>query len=231
VTLSAVVFDFDGVIANSEPLHLRAYQDVLAAQGVTLSADEYYARYLGFDDAAVFRQLAADRGWAVGERELSGLVEALIHAKDIAFAHLAESGGLFPGAVDCVRRLAADVPLAIASGARREEIEHVLEKAGLRDYFPVIVAAGETPRSKPDPDPYARAVELLREHGAIRGPRSCAAVEDSHWGIRSAKSAGLTCVAVTHTYRAADLATADLVVETLGELTTERLRRLTPDES
>lgn len=155
------------------------------------------------------------------------LVGELIAAKNAVFENLAQSGGLFPGAVDCVRRFGAEVPLAIASGARRQEIEHVLDVAGLRRSFAVIVAAGETPGSKPDPDPYARAVELLAAQAPIPGPQCCVAIEDSRWGIVSAQAAGLSCVAVTHTYGRADLPGADLIVDSLGDLTIEGLRALT----
>ncbi|MDP7339074.1 MAG: HAD family phosphatase, partial [Vicinamibacterales bacterium] len=126
--LAGVIFDFDGVLANSEPLHLRVYREVLAPHGVEFAATDYSNRYLGFDDLGVFRAVAEDSGWDLSEETL---VE-LIRVKGERFDALAGQGEtLFPGAADCVRRLAAEVPIAIASGALRPEIEAMLATAGL----------------------------------------------------------------------------------------------------
>jgi HAD superfamily hydrolase (TIGR01509 family) len=137
-----------------------------------------------------------------------------------------ERGGsiLFPGADAAVRRLAAELPLAIASGALRAEILRVLDSTGLSRYFDAVVAAEDTPASKPAPDPYARAVSLLG--AAIGAPLTsdeCVAVEDSQWGLESARSAGLHTIAVTHTYPGHAL-TADLVIPGLDELTLAAVR-------
>ena len=105
-----------------------------------------------------------------------------------------------------IRRLAARCPLAIASGAIRPEIERVLQREGLLVDFQTIVAAGDTPVSKPAPDPYARAVELLSAAtGVALAPGECVAIEDSRWGLESARAAGLRTMAVAHTYPAAVL--------------------------
>ena len=224
--LAGVIFDFDGVLADSEPLHLRAYKDVLASRGVTLASPDYYDRYLGFDDVGVFRAVARDQGWALTEETLA----ELIRVKGERFDLLAGQGeALFPGAADCVRRVAAEVPIAIASGALGPEIEALLATTGLRRHFTSIVAAGDTPRSKPAPDPYLRAIELLRPYAAAAGqdPGGCfVAIEDSKWGIESAIAAGLRCIGVTHTYPANELQAAHVVVSTIGEVELGTLRHL-----
>ena len=223
-TLAGVVFDFDGVLANSEPLHLRAYQDVLAERGMTLGEADYYDRYLGFDDDGVFRTVWRDQGLTLDEETL---VE-LIRVKGDRFEALAGQGeALFPGAADCVRRVAAEAPIAIASGALAPEIETVLDAADLRRHFRAVVASGDTPRSKPAPDPYLRALELLRPHVAAAGldPAGCVvAVEDSMWGIESALAAGLRCVGVAQTYPASRLGAAHAVVPTIADVTPATLR-------
>lgn len=222
--LAGVIFDFDGVLANSEPLHLRAYQDVLAERGMTLGAADYYDRYLGFDDDGVFRTVWSDQGLALDDETL---VE-LIRVKGERFEALAGQGeALFPGAAECIRRVAAEAPVAIASGALAPEIETVLAAADLRRHFRAVVASGDTPRSKPAPDPYLRALELLRPHVAAAGrdPAGCVvAVEDSMWGIESALAAGLRCVGVAQTYPASRLGTAHVVVPTIADVTPETLR-------
>ena len=209
--IKAIVFDFDGVLADSEPLHLRAYQEVLAALGVTLTRDAYYAHYLGYDDEGVFTTVAAAQGFELDAQRL----DALITEKGRVFDGIIESGDLlYPGAVSCVERMAAAFPLGIASGALRHEIEAILRGGRLNHYFRFIVASGDTPESKPAADPYRRAVEL---HAVA--PSECLAIEDSRWGIESAKAAGLSCVAITNTYPRDQLALADRVIDSLDELT------------
>jgi HAD superfamily hydrolase (TIGR01509 family) len=223
-SLQAVVFDFDGVIADTEPLHLRAYQDILAGAGITLTEMDYYARYLGYDDVGAFRAIARDSGLTLDE----STIRDLIARKSRRFEELEAAGAvLFPGAVECVRRCAAEWPLAVASGALRREIELVLHHAGLRDCFHLVVSAEDTPKSKPAPDPYRLAVERLRAAtGAEIEAGRTIAIEDSRWGIQSARGAGLRCVAVMHSYGADALGEADAIVPNLDALTIERLQHL-----
>ncbi|MBI4885982.1 MAG: HAD family phosphatase [Acidobacteria bacterium] len=222
--LQAIVFDFDGVIANSEPLHLRAFQRTLAEQGLPLSAEDYYARYLGYDDVGLFEALARDRAVALG----AGQVAALVARKAAALQDLLEDAQvLFPGASAFVRAAAAEVPLAIASGALRHEIVEILDAAGLGDLFAVIVAAGDTPHSKPSPAPYQLAFEQLRQRtGRALDPARSVAIEDSRWGLESARGAGLRCVGLTTSYPAGELDGAELVVSGLDALSVPMLDRL-----
>ena len=227
--LQAIVFDFDGVIADSERLHLRSYQDVLAPEGVKISTDEYLQKYLGYDDVGVFKAVGKDYGIPMDEQRVS----ELIAAKGERYESLAAAGEmLFPGAADFIRgAAAADVPIAIASGALTHEIEEVLERSGLLPLFPIIVGADQTERSKPHPDPYKTAFARLREHSGrdLIAWRSVA-IEDSRWGLVSARGAELRCVAVTNTYSAAELrADAELVVDGLGGLTLDALDVLCAD--
>lgn len=209
--IRAIVFDFDGVLADSEPLHLRAYQEVLSSLGITLTREDYYARYLGYDDEGVFRELAAAHAFELDEPRLN----ALIAEKTRVFDAIIESGNiLYPGAVACVERMASAYPLGIASGALRHEIEAILRGARLERHFRFIVASGDTPEGKPAPDPYRLAAELHRV-----APSECAAIEDSRWGIESAKSAGLSCIAVANTYPREQLGGADRIVSSLDEFT------------
>jgi beta-phosphoglucomutase len=216
--IQAIVFDFDGVLADSEPMHLRAYQAVFAPLGVTIADREYYTRYLGFDDESAIRAMARDHGLELDERQL----RELIATKTATFDRmLGEGDVLYPGAVECVGRLAGAFPLGIASGALRHEIEAILRGNRLGHHFRFIVAAGDTPAGKPAADPYRRAAEL---HG--RDPSACLAIEDSRWGIESAKGAGMKCVGITNTYPAHELSAADAVIGSLEEFTEEFIRRL-----
>ena len=223
--LRAIVFDFDGVIANSEPLHFRAYKDVLAEDGVALTERDYYTRYLGYEDVGAFRTIAADRdlSWTAGH------ITTLV-ARKAARLEALERGMsvLFPGAADAIRRAAGAVPIAIASGARGEEIRRVLDRERLSTFFSAIVAAEDTPISKPAPDPYLRALALLqRGAGRAIAAAGCIAIEDSRWGLESARAAGMRTVAVTNTYEKSALdSAADLVIPSLEAMDLDVLAEL-----
>ena len=224
--LRAVVFDFDGVIADSEPLHFEGFRRVLARQGVALGRSDYYEKYLGYDDAGAFRAALADHGQRFDDGRIAGLVaDKLALFPDM----VAGQPVIYEGAAACIARLGAEVPLAIASGAALNDIEVVLRGTGLRERFRTIVAAEHTPRSKPHPDPYRRAVDILREQGVLATDtpsRQIVAIEDSVWGLQSARDAGLRTVAVTTSYAAEDLGMADLVVPSLDAVTVEALEAL-----
>ena len=220
--LQAIVFDFDGVIADSEPLHLRAYQTILAREGIELTHDDYYGRYLGFDDSGLFRALAKDRGIEITDDR----VDEWIDAKSAVIEELLSGQPvLFPGAAECVRALAARFPLAIASGALAPEIQLVLEHEDLLHCFKSIASASDGVRGKPAPDLYLLAVGKLRDLMAVDAA-SCVAIEDSKWGLEAAHQAGLRTVAVTHTYPASELRDAALVVDHLREITVAKLESL-----
>jgi len=220
--IRAVVFDFDGVLADSEPLHFRAFRDILVAEGLTLTEDAYYTRYLGYDDVGAFRAIAADQQRQLNEAEVTSWV-----ARKAERLEALERGVsvLFPGAREAIARMARTGPIAIASGALRDEIMRVLQSEQLASIFSAVVAAGDTPASKPDPAPYTKAVELLRQStGDSLRPGECVAIEDSHWGLVSAKGAGLRTVGITHSYAAVDLHEAELVIDHLDDLTPELLQ-------
>ena len=218
--LRAIVFDFDGVVANSEPLHFRAYRDVLVEEGVTLTEADYYARYLGFDDVGAFDAIGATQGPGWTSAQIAGLVAR----KAMRLEELERDVSvLFPGAADAIRRAAAAMPIAIASGARGEEIRRVLKREQLIGCFAAIVAAEDTPASKPSPDPYLRALTLLASaFGNRLDAADCVAIEDSRWGLESARVAGLRTVAVTNSYPADELS-ADLVIPSLEAMDLDRL--------
>jgi beta-phosphoglucomutase len=222
--IQAIIFDFDGVIANSEPLHLKAFQDALAEEGITLTSEEYYSRYLGYDDVGMIQALVRDRDLpAIGRR-----VTSLVELKGAKLQQMLNTGEvLFPGAAAFIRAAAREMPIAIASGALRHEILEILDGANLTGQFSVIVASGDTPESKPSPAPYMLAYERLKPF--VDGDldrRRCVAIEDSRWGLESARGAGLRCVGVTTSYGADELPVAELIVSGLDALTIDALDAL-----
>jgi beta-phosphoglucomutase len=208
-SIRAVVFDFDGVIVDSEGAHFAALRDTMAAEGWPLSKLDYCDRYLGYSDRDTFEALNHDRSLQL----TAAAITRLIADKARRYEELAHHGPLaFPGAVDCVRLLAQRFPLAIASGAVRREIAAALDELALSDCFAAIVGADDVETHKPDPAPYLEAARRLNI-----APASCAAIEDSPWGLESARGAGMFTIGVTHSYPAARLP-ADVVLSSLGEV-------------
>ena len=225
MALRAVVFDFDGVIVDSEPLHFRSLRDALLGEGVEITREEYWDHLLAFDDRSSIR-LAFERR---GERPDAERLERVQRAKVERFAELIPEVPVFPGAREVVGALKAELPLAIASGARREEIEAILAGIGLRDAFREIVGAQDATATKPDPAPYLEAARRLGRSLPGLVPEDCVAFEDSVAGVMSALGAGMKVVGVAHTYPAAKLRSATRVVASLAGLEPASLGALFED--
>jgi HAD superfamily hydrolase (TIGR01509 family) len=214
--LKAIIFDCDGVIADTEPIHMSAFGRVLAEEGITLAEEDYFAHYLAFDDRGCFTRAFGERGEELSTEKLSELI-----TRKAGYVENAMRSGLvlLPGAADLIRLAAQRYPLAIASGALRAEIETVVNHGKLHDCFRVIVSAEDVPRSKPYPDPFLKALELLNVPAIDPIDASeCLVIEDSIHGIRASHQAGMRCLAVTNSYPRAKLSDAQLVVDSLAEL-------------
>jgi beta-phosphoglucomutase-like phosphatase (HAD superfamily) len=223
--LRAVVFDFDGVLVDSEPLHYRALRESLLPEGIAIDEAEYGREYLAHTDREAIRLALERHGLACDLSRVDGLAR---HKADL-FAALLPEIPFFPGARELVRELAAGLPLAIASGALHQEIEAILHAGGIREAFSAIVGADDVAHGKPDPEPYRAAATMLRWSMPGLRPGDCLAIEDAMPGIVSARAAGLRVVAVTNTYAAPSLGAAHLVVASLEELSLFRLSALFED--
>lgn len=226
----AVVFDFDGVIADTEPLHYRAFQEVLRPEGMTYTWEEYLSRYVGFDDRDAFRHGFKAAGKSLSDDRLSRLIEE----KEQVFERLVGEGAMtpYPGVNDLLDALhAASIPVALCTGARASDIRAALVALDLGDAFAVVVTADEVAASKPDPESYARSVEALARvfpERVIRTAR-CVAIEDTPAGVASARDAGLCVIAVATTYPAAALRGASRVVASLQGMSLRGLADLFSD--
>jgi len=225
IMLKAVVFDFDGIIVDSEPLHYRAFQKVLEPLGAGFSWAEYTARYMGFDDRDAFREAFMASGLALSDQKLA----EVINFKASLFHDVASEGvSSYPGVIELIKSVSGSIPLAICSGALRSDILPVLEMLSIQDCFDCIVTADDVSASKPDPASYSLAIhklQLLFPDNAIT-PSSSIAIEDTPAGISSAKGAGLRVLSVANSYPPKDLALADMIVESLVEVTPEVLSQL-----
>lgn len=217
--LQAIIFDFDGVIADTEPLHYAALRHVLLAEfGITLTTTEYYADYLGYDDRGCFKAALAAHQRPV----TSGLIDELVRKKGRAYlAALGTDLKLFPGVQDLIWEAARGYRLAIASGALRHEIELILKQAGLRKAFSHITSAEDVSQGKPSPQPFLKAMAGLNALASPRPlhPADCLVIEDSLPGIRGARAAGMKVLAVANTHSIQDLHEADSVASSLELVT------------
>jgi beta-phosphoglucomutase len=214
--MQAVIFDFDGVIADSEPLHFEGLRRTLAEIHVDLTEEDYYTNYLGFDDRGCFLEALRVNQIPV----TPSLVESLMAKKASAYlASIKDHVVIFPGVKEFVEEAAATCPVAIASGALRVEIELVLEHIGLRKAFCHITSAEDVTHGKPNPEPFLHALAgVNRQQGtALLSPASCLVIEDSRPGIRAAKSAGMKVLAVANTHTVQDLHEADAISHSLRD--------------
>ncbi len=214
-SLRAVIFDCDGILVDTEPLHYRAFQEVLVPLGLGHDFGHYMEQFIGFDDRDAFIHAFMEAG-----RELvPAALESLIEAKSRAIRKLIEQGvPTFPGVVELIRELGAHgLPMAVASGALRHEVDAFVRVLGLTGAFCAVVAADDVKKSKPDPETYVLALQGIREAQGWSelDPASCIAIEDTPAGIQSAHGAGLFVIAVTNSFPGNELMKADHIVGSL----------------
>ena len=216
----AMVFDFNGVIADDETPHLLCFQQALAEAGLTLTKREYYQTYLGMDERTCTRLLLEQRDGVSDETQVLRIAE---RKAELFRAHTARHRPpLFPGVVDFVLAAKACYRLAIASGGRRAQIDDTLAGTAIEHAFDVIVAAEDCPIGKPDPAIYLTACDRLnRNRGSVEriAPSQCVVIEDSLAGIRSARAAGMRVLAVATTYPVEMLNEAEYVFRGLHDMT------------
>jgi HAD superfamily hydrolase (TIGR01509 family) len=208
--IAAVVFDLDGVIVDSEQVWDDVRELYVRENGGTYTGAAT-RDMMGMSSPEWSRYMAETLGVPGTPEEINAAIVARM------LERYGEAPPLIPGAVEAVRRCAGRWPLAVASSSNPELIEVVLDTAGLHDVIPIVVSSQEVARGKPAPDVYLEAARRLDAE-----PGTCAAVEDSHNGIRSAKAAGMRVVAIPNPHfppQAEALADADVVLRSIAELT------------
>lgn len=226
--IKAILLDFNGVLIDDEQMQLDVFRELLKADGVEITDDEYFSS-LGMDDRT-FVEAAYKR--AGKTPETNKVLEITQHKTQKWREIVAGEMPLFDGVKEFVRKMAREFDLGLVSMAKREEIEFVLEKTGLINCFSVIVSAEEVSNCKPDPECYRNAfqqIDLVRigqghlpmTHG------ECVVIEDSPPGVVAAKRADLPVLGVANTVSAAELrrAGADWVAENLNDWMPESVRR------
>jgi beta-phosphoglucomutase len=221
-TLRAAIFDFDGVLVNSEPLHFRALREALLPEGISIDEEAYANQYLAYDDRGAIRLALGNHAKPADRAK----IEEVAARKAELFDGWLPGIPFFAGARELVRRLADAMPVAIASGALTREIEVMLKGGGMHDAFGAIVGADQVKNGKPHPEPYLVAMQRIADKAPGLAPEECLVFEDSPPGIASALAAGMKVVAVTNSYPAQKLGAANRVVDSLHGLEMVSLREL-----
>lgn len=223
--LRAVIFDFNGIIVDDEPIHFKLFQKVLGEEGIILTEKAYYERYLGFDDRGAFTAGFNENKRPLDDATLHQLIaRKAIYYQDMIREHVS----IFPGVKKLVTSLAGTLPLAVASGALRQEIDTILKTAGLLDHFNAIISAEDVTSGKPEPEIFLKALAALsaQQSGATIEAAECVVIEDSKEGIRGARRAGMKCLAVTNSHPTELLGEANMVVNSLEEVTLPLLQMM-----
>jgi len=223
--LGAVIFDFDGVLVDSEQIHHKAFNRVLTKFHYQLSSREYYDRFLGLSDEELLRIVNKERNLSLSNQQF----DKLLGEKANLFKEMAATeAGIIEGVPKFLNMLSdGRIPMAICSGALLPEIETILKGADLREFFEVIVSAEQVEKGKPDPEGFLLALKLLNKKlkKSIK-PEDCVVIEDSHWGLEAAKVAGMRAIAITNTYAAEHLKPADKVIVHLSDLSLSELNAI-----
>ncbi|MCU0566072.1 MAG: HAD family phosphatase [Oculatellaceae cyanobacterium Prado106] len=229
MALKAVLFDFNGVIINDEPLHQKLLEEILIQENLRPSPGEFREVCLGRSDRACLQELLSRRGRVVTDDYLTQLIERKSRAYQLQLASM-EQLPSYPGLTDLIFKFrVAGLAMAIVSGALRSEIELVLERLNLSDQFSILVSGEDIPVSKPEPDGYLLAVKRLNEEfPALQlTPADCLAIEDTFAGIEAAKRAGIQVVGVANSYPFHMMQRqANWAVDYLSELEVDRVQEL-----
>src|SRR4029434_8425492 len=224
--LRALIFDFNGIIVDDEPIHFELIKQVLAEEGIKLTEADYYTRYLGFDDRGAFTAAYREHGRSLDEKLLARLIDrkAIYYQSEIR-----SKVRIFPGVEKLVTTLTPRLALSVSSGALRQEIETILSAAGLLKHFAVIISAEDVDHGKPEPEIFLKALARLNaqvEDGHPIDAADCLVIEDSKERIRGARQAGMKCLAVSNSHPAELLQEANAVVRSLEEVDLSLLEQL-----
>lgn len=212
--INAVIFDLDGVLIDTEPMHCMADNQLLTELGIE-TPENYLNRFAGWTDAAMWSAIKADYHITKSITELKDLT------LPIKLKLLKESEfNAMRGAVELLEKIkAGHIPIAIASSSPKLFIEAVLKKIKIEQYFTLTVSGEEVERSKPEPDIFLKAARLLNVN-----PAECLVVEDSKSGTLAAKKAGMKCIGYQNPNSGIqDLSEADFIISDLNEIDLEKM--------
>jgi HAD superfamily hydrolase (TIGR01509 family) len=203
----AVIFDMDGVIVDSEPLHERAFREVFAEMGYGETHGIDFPAYYGRSDRALWLDF-------IEKHKPARTLDELADWKQRRFLEMIRADEpIFEDLPRLVQRLSVNYKLGLASGSYHPVIDVILSLKDLRKYFPVVVSVQDVARGKPAPDVFLRAAELLKVE-----PARCCVIEDATAGVEAARAAGMTVIAITNSLPKEKLAHAHHVVSSYLEI-------------
>lgn len=220
IMLQAVIFDFDGVIVDSEKFHFKAFNSVLSSDGIEIEWEIYKDIYIGLNDRDALKTV-----YKKNHKHLSSKkIKQLIIEKSTIFERYAKDGEIstLPGAIQLIKSIPIRLPIGICSGALRTDIDPIIKYHCITENFKTIVTAENTKKSKPNPDPYLLALDNME----IKNPSNAVAIEDTPAGIQSAKKAGMKVLAVTNSFSADYLTDADAIANSLKKVNRKTLEDL-----
>lgn len=227
--LKAVLFDFNGVIINDEPIHKELIDEILLRENLRPSPDEFTQLCLGRSDRICLKNLLTRRGRIVTEDYLNKLIESKSQAYRQKLASFMELP-IYSGVEETLKKIqSVGLTIGLVTGSVRANVELVLELIGIGDYFKVIIAGDDIKTSKPDPDGYLLAVKCLNQQEPAwqLKPENCLVIEDTPAGIQAAKSAGMQVVGIANTYPFHMLQRqANWTIDYLTELEIERIKKV-----
>ncbi len=220
--IGGCIFDFNGVLVNDEPVHCYGFQQALKEENLDLSVKEYYEKYLPYDDHNLVLHFLREHGHSTEPEKIRRLINSKSRHY---FGSIEKSIPVIEPSIDFLRSLPSQLPVAIASGAARKEIDFILRQLDLDEYFAGIISAQDVVNGKPHPEAFLKALEIFRPLHPALTSESTLVIEDSVGGVASARSTGMMCVALTTSYRADQLQSANLVLENLEGWTLSRLEK------
>jgi HAD superfamily hydrolase (TIGR01509 family) len=227
--IKALLLDFNGVIIDDEPIQMRAYQELLAAEDIALTDEQYY-ECLGMDDRS-FVEAAYERAGRTAET--NKVLELMQHKSQKWRDIVADEVPLFEDVENFIHKMSTEFAIGIVSMSGRADILYILEKTGLTDCFDVIVSAEDVTKCKPDPECYRIGFRQLDLARTLKGHlpmvhADCVVIEDSPPGVEAGKAAGLPVLGVTNTVDSEKLraAGADWTADDLNDWMPESFRRV-----
>ncbi len=214
--ITAIIFDMNGVITDDEECHELATKEAFERVGVAITPEIYRKFCLGRTDTTAFSELLAE--FDVNNKN----AEELIAIKTENYLELIKNTlKIYPGVVELIQQLYKKYTLALTTSSTCNEMVSVMHQLGIGDFFKTTVTAEDVQHGKPDPEPY-----LLTAKNLGANPQECLVIEDSENGVRSAKSAGMKCIAITNTEIVDNLVLADKIVDRYSEITDSFIQQL-----
>ena len=218
MTLRAIIFDLDGVLVHTEPIHFHSMQRILEKEGLKLTEQDYFKNYVGLNDREFLKAFLDHHSHPFTDQKLKHWIS---EKRKGTLSQFKKEIPRVPGSDDFLKNVAQRLPVGLCTGALDEEARMILECLDWEQYFQVVITEKDVIHGKPHPEGYLKVLAGLSKkckwNPSLKS-NECLVIEDTQNGIRAAKSAGMTCVAITTSQSELYLREADLIVDRFEEL-------------